>query len=136
VDDKSLQRLESAFDDYRQSVNEENYYNRLMTDMMFHLTLASISQSQIQIRMLQELFDLLLLKYTRNLILLGIMDSSMNEHVTIFRSLVAKDADGLQQALSAHLEHVRHHITAGFRKMFPDKPHKMMDPFSLHLPRD
>jgi DNA-binding GntR family transcriptional regulator len=131
VDDESLHRLEAAFDEYRQSVDEENYYDRLMTDMKFHLTLASISRCQIQVRMLQELFDMLLLKYTRNLILLGIMDTSMGEHVMILKALAAEDAERLQQVLSAHLDHVRHHITAGFRRMFPAKPHKMMDPFSL-----
>jgi DNA-binding GntR family transcriptional regulator len=131
VDAEALNRLETAFNEYRQAVDEENYYNRLMTDMKFHLTLASISQCQIQVRMLQELFDMLLLKYTRNLILLGIMDSSMDEHVTIFKALATEDAGRLQAALRAHLDHVRNHITDGFRKMFPAKPHKMMDLFSL-----
>ena len=87
VDDESIQRLKQSQDDYFTAVDEENYYSRLMTDMKFHLTLASISQCHIQLKMLQELFDMLLLKYTRNLILLGIMDSSLNEHVNIFNSL-------------------------------------------------
>jgi DNA-binding GntR family transcriptional regulator len=132
VDGKALNRLEIVFDEYRQSVNEENYYNRLMTDMKFHLTLASISQCQIQVRMLEELFDMLLLKYTRNLILLGIMDTSMGEHVVILKALAAEDSESLRQALSTHLDHVRHHITTGFRKMFPAKPHKMIDFLSFH----
>ena len=131
LDDLSINRLEKAFDEYKRAVNEENYYNRLMTDMKFHLTLASISQCQIQLKMLQELFDMLLLKYTRNLILLGIMDTSLNEHIQIFNSLVVRDTEGLQLALSTHLENVRSHITEGFRKMFAIKPQKMVDLFTL-----
>jgi DNA-binding GntR family transcriptional regulator len=79
-------------------------YKRLMMDMKFHLALASISQCRIQLKMLQELFDMLLLKYTRDLLLLGIMDSSLNEHLNIFSALEARDSEGLQKAQSTHLK--------------------------------
>jgi len=39
-----------------------NYYRRIMTDMKFHMCLASLSRCTIQINMLQELFDVLLLR--------------------------------------------------------------------------
>lgn len=86
---------------------------------------------RIQLKMLQELFDMLLLKYTRNLILLGIMDSSLNEHIQIFQCVVAKDTAGLQLALSTHLGHVRDHITEGFKKLFDSRPQQMVDLFSF-----
>lgn len=127
VDDESLQRLKQSQDDYYAAVDEEDYYSRLMTDMKFHLTLASISQCRIQLKMLQELFDMLLLKYTRNLVLLGIMDSSLKEHATIFNSLENRDAVSLKNALSAHLDHVRIHITEGFKRMFVRKKESMVD---------
>ena len=131
VDDASLQRLRRSQDDYHAAVDAENYYSRLMTDMKFHLTLASISQCRIQLKMLQELFDMLLLKYTRNLVLLGIMDSSLDEHALIFSSLEAQDTAGLKAALSAHLNHVRTHITEGFKKMFVSRKESMVDLFSF-----
>ena len=131
VDDESIQRLKQSQDDYFTAVDEENYYSRLMTDMKFHLTLASISQCRIKLKMLQELFDMLLLKYTRNLVLLGIMDSSLNEHATIFDCLKNRDAVGLNNALSAHLDHVRTHITDGFKRMFVRKKEAMVDLFSF-----
>lgn len=131
VDDESIQRLKQSQDDYFTAVDEENYYSRLMTDMKFHLTLASISQCHIQLKMLQELFDMLLLKYTRNLVLLGIMDSSLKEHANIFDSLKNKDAASLNNALSAHLDHVRTHITEGFKRMFVRKKESMVDLFTF-----
>ncbi len=131
LDDPSLKRLENCFESYRKAVSEENYYNRLMMDMKFHLTLASIAQCRIQLKMLQELFDMLLLKYTRNLILLGITESSLKEHARIFKSLASRDTDELRLALSTHLDDVRRHITDGFRKMFEIKPQEMVDLFSL-----
>ncbi|MGD9073051.1 MAG: GntR family transcriptional regulator [Desulfobacterales bacterium] len=131
VDDESLQRLKQSQDDYYAAVEEEDYYSRLMTDMKFHLTLASISQCRIQMKMLQELFDMLLLKYTRNLVLLGIMDSSLKEHAIIFNSLENRDAVSLKNALSAHLDHVRTHITEGFKRMFVRKKESMVDLFTF-----
>lgn len=131
VDDESLQRLKQSQDDYYAAVDEEDYYSRLMTDMKFHLTLASISQCRIQLKMLQELFDMLLLKYTRNLVLLGILDSSLKEHATIFNSLENRDAVSLKNALSAHLDHVRTHITEGFKRMFVRKKESMVDLFTF-----
>jgi DNA-binding GntR family transcriptional regulator len=131
VDDESIQRLKQSQDDYFTAVDEENYYSRLMTDMKFHLTLASISQCHIQLKMLQELFDMLLLKYTRNLVLLGIMDSSLKEHANIFDSLRNRDAVSLNNALSAHLDHVRTHITEGFKRMFVRKKESMVDLFTF-----
>lgn len=131
IDDESLQRLKQSQDDYYAAVDEENYYSRLMTDMKFHLTLASISQCCIQLKMLQELFDMLLLKYTRNLVLLGILDSSLKEHATIFNSLENRDAVSLKNALTAHLDHVRTHITEGFKRMFVRKKESMVDLFTF-----
>ena len=131
VDDESLQRLKQSQDDYYAAVDEKNYYSRLMTDMKFHLTLASISQCRIQLKMLQELFDMLLLKYTRNLVLLGILDSSLKEHATIFNSLENRDVVSLKNALTAHLDHVRTHITEGFKRMFVRKKESMVDLFTF-----
>ena len=131
IDDEAIQRLRRSQEDYHAAVEAENYYKRLMTDMKFHLTLASISQCQIQLKMLQELFDMLLLRYTRNLVLLGIMDSSLNEHNQIFGSLESRDAACLEEALSAHLNHVRTHITQGFKKMFVREKEAMVDLFSF-----
>ena len=131
ADEKSIQQLASSHDAYRNAVDEENDYHRLMTDMRFHLTLASISNCRIQLKMLQELFDMLLLKYTRNLLLLGIMDSSFSEHTQIFQSLKARDSDGLAQALSLHLDHVRTHITEGFKRVFVSRKEPMVDLFTF-----
>ncbi len=131
VDDKSIQQLKSSQDAYYSAIDEENDYNRLMADMKFHLTLASISKCRIQLKMLQELFDMLLLKYARNLVLLGIMDTSLNEHVQIFQSLKDRDSEGLHQALSVHLDNVRTHSTEGFKKMFVSRKEPMVDLFTF-----
>ncbi len=128
---KSIRRVQKFQRAYQTAVADENYYGRLMTDMEFHLALAAISHCRIQLKMLQELFDILLLKYTRNLVLLGIMDSSLHEHARIFQCLERGDRDGLQAALTTHLDHVRSHITQGFKRMFVRKRDTMADRFTF-----
>lgn len=131
VEKDGLKQLQKTRDAYLAAVESDNYYGRLMTDMKFHLTLASLSHCRIQLKMLQELFDLLLLKYTRNLLLLGIMDSSRQEHDQIFQTLSDRDSEGLQSALATHLGHVRTHIIEGFKKMVVSRKESMVDLFSF-----
>jgi DNA-binding GntR family transcriptional regulator len=131
LDDAGIRNLRQSHDAYHAAVAHEDYYGRLMTDMKFHLTLASLSQCRIQLKMLQELFDLLLLKYTRNLLLLGITASSRQEHDRIFHCIASRDGQGLQAALNTHLEHVRTHITQGFQKMAVGKKEAMVDMFTF-----
>lgn len=126
-----VKRLRAAHEAYVAAVAAENNYGRLMTDMKFHLTLASLSGCRIQLKMLQELFDMLLLKYIRNLLLLGIMDTSRREHERIFEALEGRDAEGLKTALAAHLEHVREQIVRGFKKTVIDKKESMEDLFTF-----
>jgi DNA-binding GntR family transcriptional regulator len=133
LDDDGFRSLQQSLDDYNRAVIEDNYYNRLMTDMKFHLTLASLSQCQIQFKMLQELFDLLLLKYIRNLLLLGITDSSQQEHNRIISALTDLDLPGLQEALFTHLDNVRAHIVQGFKKVYVSKNESMVDLFTFNL---
>ena len=129
--DDGLKQLQTVLEAYTTAVEAENYYGRLMTDMKFHLTLASLAQCRIQLKMLQELFDMLLLKYTRNLLLLGIMDSSRQEHDRISEALGDRDAAGLKTVLATHLGHVREQIVQGFKKMVIDKRESMVDLFTF-----
>ena len=117
LDDDGIQQLNNVLEEYKKSVDEENYYARLMVDMKFHITMASLSQCRIQLKMLQELFDLLLLKYSRNLVTLSIMDSSQQEHFQIFKELQNKNISIIQKILADHLQNVKFHISDGFKKM-------------------
>jgi DNA-binding GntR family transcriptional regulator len=128
---KELQRLDKTLEEFNRAVDENDYYKRLMTDMKFHLTLASIAKHRLQLKMLQELFDLLLLKYSRNLLLLGIRDSSQQEHFHILKKVQNRSTEDLQKAISDHLQNVKEHISKGFDKMFVSKKESMVDLFSF-----
>ena len=131
LDDSGIQRLQAALDAFEKKVKEADYYGRLISDMKFHFTLASLSQSRIQLRILEELFDLLFLRYSHNLVITSISETSLQEHQEIFDSLVARDLPRLQQALSNHLENVKNHIIENLDRMVVKKKESVLDFHSL-----
>jgi len=121
IDDQGIQLLKKAIENYRAAVEEDNYYKRIMTDMKFHMTLASLSECSIQIKMLQGLFDVLLLRYSRNLFFLSVTDTSLPEHMKIFQSVENRDETALESSLKFHIDTVRSHIIKGMTRLIVDK---------------
>ena len=131
LDDSGIQRLQDAFDAFAEKVKESDYYGRLISDMKFHFTLASLSQCHIQLRILEELFDLLFLRYSHSLVITSISETSLQEHQVILDSLVARDLPRLQQAVSGHLENVKDHIVENLDRMLVKKKEPVFDFHSL-----
>ena len=121
LNDQGIRRLAGTFEDYKAAVSEDNYHKRIMTDMKFHMTLASLSRCHIQVKMLQELFDILLLRYNQNLFYLSMTGTSLAEHEDIFTSIKKRDQVRLEASLKFHVDTVRNHITQGMRRLIPDK---------------
>ena len=121
LDDKGISLLETALDNYRAAVVEDNYYKRIMTDMKFHMTLASLSECHIQVKMLQELFDILLLRYSQNLFYMSMTGTSLAEHVNILESMKNRDQARLEASLKFHVDTVRNHIIKGMSRLVTDK---------------
>lgn len=127
LDESGIHLLQASLDAFEQTVKESNHYGRLMTDMKFHFTLASLSQCRIQLKMLEELFDLLFLKYSRNLVLTSIMETSLHEHQEIFESLKTRNLQEVQKVLSGHLQKVKDHILEKFDRMVMNKKEPIFD---------
>lgn len=121
LNDQGICRLETALDNYKAAVEEDNYYKRIMTDMKFHMTLASLSECDIQVKMLQELFDILLLRYSRNLFYLSMTGTSLAEHISIIENIKSRDQAGLEASLKFHVDTVRVHIMKGMSRLVADK---------------
>ncbi len=121
VNDQGLLLLKTAIGNYRAAVEEDNYYKRIMTDMKFHMALASLSKCDIQVKMLQELFDVLLLRYSRNLFFLSVTDTSLPEHIKIFQSVENRDETVLEASLKFHVNTVRNHIIKGMSRLIVEK---------------
>ena len=121
VDKKGIEALKMAFENYREAVAEDNFYKRIMTDMKFHMTLAGLSRCTIQVKMLQELMDVLLLRYSQKLVFLSVTDTSLPEHAKIFESLKNCDEAALEACVKFHVDTVRNHIIEGMKRLIVDK---------------
>ncbi|MFH1152739.1 MAG: GntR family transcriptional regulator [Pseudomonadota bacterium] len=130
LDEAGIISLEKSFATYQKAFVEDNYYNRMMTDMQFHLNLASLAQCTIQIMMLQELFDMLLLRYSRNLFFLSVTDTSLTEHKRILAAVSKTNQEELCAAVTDHIVGVRNHIIKGMERLVVDRKETMSDLFS------
>ncbi len=131
LDEAGIIKMKKAMDKYKIAVAEDNYYKRIMTDMEYHMGLASLADSKIQLKMLQELFDVLLLRYSRNLYFSSVMETSLTEHTDILNCLEKKDEEGLRKALTYHISTVRDHIIKGMSKLITETRETFSQEFSF-----
>ena len=131
LDITGMKKLRKALKNYKNAVVEDNYYKRIMTDMEYHMCLASLAGCKIQLKMLQELFDVLLLRYSRNLYFSSVMDTSLKEHSDILESLEKRDKKGAIKALTYHITTVRDHIIKGMSMLIVDAKESFPDNYSF-----
>ena len=117
LDRVAVRKLEDALHAHDEAVAENDFSKRVMTDLRFHMTLASLSKTQIQVALLEDLFDRLLLKYSQDLFNVSIIETSQREHYAIMDGVKARDLDQLAEALTHHLKHTQERITQGLRKV-------------------
>jgi DNA-binding GntR family transcriptional regulator len=91
LDEEGIKRLQVALDAHLSAAREIYLNGRLLTDMEFHLTLASLSGRHLHQRMLRNLFDLLYLKYRGSFLSVRPMEYVDSEHQKIFESVVSRD---------------------------------------------
>ncbi|MCF8104892.1 MAG: GntR family transcriptional regulator [Desulfohalobiaceae bacterium] len=131
ADPAGLETLEAVLKDFEEAVKRDDYHSRMITDMHFHMTLASLSKCRVQLKMLQELFDLLLLKYSRNLFYASMMGTSLQDHRELFENLRDKNLRALEKALISHIQNVKVHILKGMNHMQVRKKEAVSDLYTF-----
>ncbi len=131
LDQNGITKIQISHKSYHAAVDESNCHKRLIADMQFHMTLASLSKNRIQLNILQGLFDILLLRYSQNLFMLSVMDTSLTEHAFILEQLENKDKKGLTQALSDHITIVRDHIAEGMSRTLSTEKVTLLEDYSV-----
>ncbi len=112
-----LDQVTQAIDAYGEAFREANDYGRMLSYMQFHLAVAALSRQRIKLKMLQDLFDLLLLKYSRNLVVTSMIDRSRRDHWRIYHYLDAGHCLEARRVLTDHLVKVRNHIVSNLTRM-------------------
>jgi DNA-binding GntR family transcriptional regulator len=103
-----------------QSAEREVYLKeRLFKNKEFHLTLASLSGKETQIRILENIFDILFLKYS------GLPRTSLQatdqEHQEIFDAVSLRSMERAQTVLKNHVTNVKIQVLSSVRKMMEEQ---------------
>lgn len=114
-------KLKEALEAHRAAHREDYLRERTFKNVEFHLTLASLSNKPTQIRVLRNLFDLLLLKYGGSQGSGESMDLSDDEHKRVYNCLVRGDVKGAQRTLTQHVRHVKKQVLKRLRQIQAEK---------------
>ncbi len=121
LDEEGLKELKSSLEAYRSVENNIYMKERLFRNREFHLTLATLSKKRNQIRILENIFDLLFLKYGGNYLPIPSLKSVNKEHKKIFEYVAARKPNEAQKLLSKHTANVREQVVTGYRRMLEEK---------------
>lgn len=111
--------LKAALEAHQAAEREVFLKDRLFKNREFHLTLASLSGKETQIRMLENLFDILFLKYS-NLPRTS-LQATDQEHQEIYDSISVRSAERAQKVLKNHVTNVKIQVLASVRKMLAEQ---------------
>ena len=112
--------LKKALDAHISAGSEVTNDNRLFRNAEFHLTLASLSGMETHIRILRQLYNLLILKYGGNYIPVAFTRSVDNEHQQIFDAVCARDVATAGAGLARHISTVKTNVLDSARQMAED----------------
>ena len=118
---KDLKKLKNALDSHLDAVRDIYLKERLLKDMEFHLTLATLSGCTIQINTLKSLFDLLYLKYRGNILFVTPMDKVDSEHIKLYEYIADSNLDGATRILKQHISNVKDHAVISIEKINKEK---------------
>jgi DNA-binding GntR family transcriptional regulator len=119
--ESGILRLKRALEEHRNASSRVYLNERLLKDMDFHLTLASLSGCTVQQKILKDLFDLLYLKYRGSILFVNFMDTVDTAHRDIFDAVTRRDVEMAGQVLNAHISEVKKHVLEGLSRMIAEK---------------
>ena len=121
ITQKGMKTLKKALDNHLDAVRDIYLKDRLLKDMEFHLTLAKLSGSQLQINTLKSLFDLLYLKYRGNILFVTPMETVDAEHIQLYEDIDAGKFEQAQKVLGQHISNVKKHAILSIERLNREK---------------
>jgi DNA-binding GntR family transcriptional regulator len=114
-----LATLKAALEAHQSAEREVYLKERLFKNKEFHLTLASLSGKETQIRILENIFDILFLKYS------GLPRTSLQatdqEHQEIFDAVSLRSMERAQTVLKNHVTNVKIQVLSSVRKVMEEQ---------------
>jgi len=121
IDKKGLAELKSALEAHLSAEREFYLKERLFRNKEFHMTLASLSGKTTQVRILQNVFDMLFLKYGGNYFPLSSLQSTDQAHQEIYDAVAIRSLSRAQTVLKNHLTNVKVQVMSSIKKMLAEQ---------------
>ena len=98
-----LEKIEGALAENRAALGSPRRFEE--TDVLFHLTLATTARNSLFLVIHDAMFEWLYSQRTVTLAVAGQALFALQAHEKITSAIMARDADGAEAAMRAHLEH-------------------------------
>jgi DNA-binding GntR family transcriptional regulator len=121
IDKEGLRELKAALEAHLSAEREFYLKERLFKNREFHMTLASLSGKETQIRLLQNVFDMLFLKYGGNYFPIASLTSTDQEHQEIYDAVALRSLERAQKVLKNHLTNVKVQVLSSVRKILAEQ---------------
>lgn len=125
INKQGLVELKDALEAHLSAEREFYLKERLFKNREFHMTLASLSGKETQIRLLQNVFDMLFLKYGGNYFPMASLSSTDQEHQEIYDAVSLRSLERAQKVLKNHLTNVKVQVLSSVKKMLAEQEHSL-----------
>lgn len=123
INKDGLRELKAALEAHLSAEREFYLKERLFKNKEFHMTLASLSGKETQIRILQNVFDMLFLKYGGNYLPMSSLTATDQEHQEIYDAVALRNLERAQTVLKNHLTNVKVQVISSVKKMLAEQEH-------------
>ena len=117
LDDSGIKNLKKALDAHISARQESFMQDRLLKNVEFHLSLASLSGWATHIRILKQMYNLLFLKYGGNYLPVAFTRSVNDHHQEIYDAVCARNVVLAQEILTTHIVDVKERVLESAEKM-------------------
>jgi DNA-binding GntR family transcriptional regulator len=121
IDKKGLGELKSALEAHLSAEREFYLKERLFKNREFHMTLASLSGKATQLRILQNVFEMLFLKYGGNYFPVASLTSTDQAHQEIYDAVALRSLERAQSIVKNHITNVKIQVLSSVKKMLAEQ---------------
>jgi DNA-binding GntR family transcriptional regulator len=121
IDKKGLSDLKDALEAHLSAERESYLKERLFRNREFHMTLASLSGKATQIRILQNVFDMIFLKYGGNYFPISSLSATDQAHQEIYDAVALRSLERAQSVLKNHLTNVKIQVMTSIKKILAEQ---------------
>jgi DNA-binding GntR family transcriptional regulator len=121
INKEGLKQLKAALDAHLSAEREFYLKERLFKNREFHMTLASLSGKATQIHILQNVFDMLFLKYGGNYFPVSSLTATDQAHQEIYDAVALRSLGRAQTVLKNHLTNVKVQVLTSVKKVLAEQ---------------